>query len=216
MINNAEVGKRIENRRTELGLTLQDIATEVGVAISTIQRYEQGKIGKVKLPVMEAIAAALNVSTDWLLGIPDAEKERPSTSLADNILPLLNMRKVPLLGTIACGTPILAAENLDGYVKMPENVHADFCLRCKGDSMIGARIMDGDLVFIHQQPDVDNGAIAAVIVEDEATLKRIYKSTGKIILQPENPRYEPFVFVGEELSQIRIIGKAVAFLSGVE
>lgn len=216
MINNAEVGKRIENRRTELGLTLQDIATEVGVAISTIQRYEQGKIGKVKLPVMEAIAAALNVSTDWLLGIPDAEKERPSTSLADNILPLPNMRKVPLLGTIACGTPILAAENLDGYVKMPENVHADFCLRCKGDSMIGARIMDGDLVFIHQQPDVDNGAIAAVIVEDEATLKRIYKSTGKIILQPENPRYEPFVFVGEELSQIRIIGKAVAFLSGVE
>ena len=216
MINNAEVGKRIEDRRTELGLTLQDIASEVGVAISTIQRYEQGKIGKVKLPVMEAIAAALNVSTDWLLGIPDAEKERPSTSLADNILPLPNMRKVPLLGTIACGTPILAAENLDGYVKMPENVHADFCLRCKGDSMIGARIMDGDLVFIHQQPDVDNGAIAAVIVEDEATLKRIYKSTGKIILQPENPRYEPFVFVGEELSQIRIIGKAVAFLSGVE
>ena len=216
MINNAEVGKRIEDRRTELGLTLQDIATEVGVAISTIQRYEQGKIGKVKLPVMEAIAAALNVSTDWLLGIPNAEKERPSTSLADNILPLPNMRKVPLLGTIACGTPILAAENLDGYVKMPENVHADFCLRCKGDSMIGARIMDGDLVFIHQQPDVDNGAIAAVIVEDEATLKRIYKSTGKIILQPENPHYEPFVFVGEELSQIRIIGKAVAFLSGVE
>lgn len=216
MINNAEVGKRIEDRRTELGLTLQDIASEVGVAISTIQRYEQGKIGKVKLPVMEAIAAALNVSTDWLLGIPDAEKERPTTSLADNILPLPNMRKVPLLGTIACGTPILAAENLDGYVKMPENVHADFCLRCKGDSMIGARIMDGDLVFIHQQPDVDNGAIAAVIVEDEATLKRIYKSTGKIILQPENPRYEPFVFVGEELSQIRIIGKAVAFLSGVE
>ena len=216
MINNAEVGKRIEDRRTELGLTLQDIAAEVGVAISTIQRYEQGKIGKVKLPVMEAIAAALNVSTDWLLGIPNAEKERPSTSLADNILPLPNMRKVPLLGTIACGTPILAAENLDGYVKMPENVHADFCLRCKGDSMIGARIMDGDLVFIHQQPDVDNGAIAAVIVEDEATLKRIYKSTGKIILQPENPRYEPFVFVGEELSQIRIIGKAVAFLSGVE
>lgn len=216
MINNAEVGKRIEDRRTELGLTLQDIATEVGVAISTIQRYEQGKIGKVKLPVMEAIAAALNVSTDWLLGIPNAEKERPSTSLADNILPLPNMRKVPLLGTIACCTPILAAENLDGYVKMPENVHADFCLRCKGDSMIGARIMDGDLVFIHQQPDVDNGAIAAVIVEDEATLKRIYKSTGKIILQPENPRYEPFVFVGEELSQIRIIGKAVAFLSGVE
>lgn len=216
MINNAEIGKRIEDRRTELGLTLQDIATEIGVAISTVQRYESGKIGKVKLPVMEAIAAALHVSTDWLLGIPNAEKERILSDPVDNILLLPAMRKVPLLGTIACGEPILAEENLDGYVNMPETVHADFCLRCKGDSMVGARINDGDLVFIRQQPDVDNGAIAAVIVEDEATLKRIYKSTGKIILQPENPRYEPFVFVGEELSQIRIIGKAVAFLSGVE
>lgn len=216
MINNADVGKRIENRRTELGLTLQDIATEVGVAISTIQRYEQGKIGKVKLPVMEAIAAALHVSTDWLLGIPGACKDRPSTILADNILPLPKTSKVPLLGTIACGEPLLAEENLDGYVEMPENVHADFCLRCNGDSMVGARIKDGDVVFIRQQPEVENGEIAAVIIDDEATLKRVYLSADKIILQPENPRYEPFVYVGEELSQIRIIGKAVAFISWVE
>lgn len=216
MINNSEVGKRIENRRTELGLTLQDIANEVGVAISTIQRYEQGKIGKVKLPVMEAIAAALNVSTDWLLGIPGAYKERPLANLADNILPLPRTSKVPLLGTIACGEPLLAGENLDGYVEMPENVHADFCLRCHGDSMVGARIKDGDVVFIRQQPEVENGEIAAVVIDDEATLKRVYLSADKIILQPENPRYEPFVYVGEELSQIRIIGKAVAFISWVE
>ena len=99
---------------------------------------------------------------------------------------------------------------------MPENVHADFCLRCNGDSMVGARIKDGDVVFIRQQPEVENGEIAAVIIDDEATLKRVYLSADKIILQPENPRYEPFVFVGEELSQIRIIGKAVAFISWVE
>lgn len=210
-----DIGKRIEARRHELGLTLAEIASQIGVATSTIQRYEAGEILRIKIPVIFAIASVLKVTPQWLLGIPNSEKDAANLDF-DNILPLPNMRKVPLLGTIACGTPILAAENLDGYVKMPENVHADFCLRCKGDSMIGARIMDGDLVFIHQQPDVDNGAIAAVIVEDEATLKRIYKSTGKIILQPENPRYEPFVFVGEELSQIRIIGKAVAFLSGVE
>lgn len=177
--------------------------------------YERGE-REPGFDALETIADYFNVDMDFLLGKSDIPNRSSWVLSLENTLPLPNMRKVPLLGTIACGTPILAAENLDGYVNMPENIHADFCLKCKGDSMTGARIMDGDLVFIRQQPDVDNGAIAAVIVEDEATLKRIYKSTDKIILQPENPRYEPFVFVGEELSQIRIIGKAVAFLSGVE
>lgn len=210
-----EIGKRIEQQRRELGLTLSDIASKIGVATSTVQRYESGEIQRVKLPVIFAMASILKVTPQWLMGVPDAEKETADFSM-DNILPLPAMRKVPLLGTIACGEPILAEENLDGYVNMPETVHADFCLRCKGDSMVGARINDGDLVFIRQQPEVENGEIAAVIIEEEATLKRVYKSTDKIILQPENPRYEPFMYVGEELSQIRIIGKAVAFLSGVK
>lgn len=207
-----ELNEKIKMLRAKHNMTLEEVGNIVGVGKSTVRKWESGDIANMRRDKIAKLAEALHTTPAYLMGWDDD----PSASLPSNVLPLPNMRKVPLLGTIACGTPILAAENLDGYVKMPENVHADFCLRCKGDSMIGARIMDGDLVFIHQQPDVDNGAIAAVIVEDEATLKRIYKSTGKIILQPENPRYEPFVFVGEELSQIRIIGKAVAFLSGVE
>ena len=211
----AKFSERFKQLRTERGLSQQDMANQLGFTKSRVNMYERGE-REPGFDALEAIADYFNVDMDFLLGKSDIPNRSSWVLSLENTIPLPNMRKVPLLGTIACGTPILAAENLDGYVKMPENVHADFCLRCKGDSMIGARIMDGDLVFIHQQPDVDNGAIAAVIVEDEATLKRIYKSTGKIILQPENPRYEPFVFVGKELSQIRIIGKAVAFLSGVE
>lgn len=211
----AKFSERFKQLRTERGLSQQDMANQLGFTKSRVNMYERGE-REPGFDVLETIADYFNVDMDFLLGKSDIPNRSSWVLSLENTIPLPNMRKVPLLGTIACGTPILAAENLDGYVKMPENVHADFCLRCKGDSMIGARIMDGDLVFIHQQPDVDNGAIAAVIVEDEATLKRIYKSTGKIILQPENPRYEPFVFVGKELSQIRIIGKAVAFLSGVE
>ena len=132
-----------------------------------------------------------------------------------NILPLPKFKKIPLLGSIACGEPILASQNIDEYIKCPENVQADFCLRCKGDSMIGARIQDGDIVYIRIQPDVENGEIAAVLIGDEATLKRIYKKGDSVILQPENPVYEPLIFVREEINQIRILGKAVCFLSKV-
>lgn len=207
-----ELNEKIKMLRAKRNMTLEEVGNIVGVGKSTVRKWESGDIANMRRDKIAKLAEALHTTPAYLMGWDDD----PLASLPPNTLPLPAMRRVPLLGTIACGTPILAAENLDGYVNMPETVHADFCLRCKGDSMVGARINDGDLVFIRQQPDVDNGAIAAVIVEDEATLKRIYKSTGKIILQPENPRYEPFVFVGEELSQIRIIGKAVAFLSGVE
>lgn len=132
-----------------------------------------------------------------------------------NINPLPKHKKIPLLGTIACGEPIFAEENLDGYTLCPEDVEADFCLRCKGDSMIGARIQDGDIVYIKQQQTIENGEIAAVLIDDEATLKRVYKKGDSLILQPENPAYEPLIFVREEMNEIRILGKAVCFLSKV-
>ena len=136
-------------------------------------------------------------------------------------LPYNTSRRVPLIGTIACGTPILAGENVEREVLLPENVSADFCLRCKGDSMINARIYDGDIVFIRKQPSVENGEIAAVLIDDmadvaEATLKRVYVYENKIILSAENTNYEPFVYVGEEMNNVRIVGKAVAFLSAVK
>ena len=131
-----------------------------------------------------------------------------------NIFPI-RTKKVPLLGTIAAGVPIYADENFDGYRECTEDVDADFCLKIHGDSMIGARINDGDIVFIKKQPDVDNGEIAAVLIEDEATLKRVYKEKDSLILQAENPKYAPIVCTAESYVECRIMGKAVAFQSDI-
>jgi repressor LexA len=125
------------------------------------------------------------------------------------------MSRVPLLGTIACGEPILAEENLEGKVDLPEQIHADFALRCQGDSMINARIFDGDIVYIHQQDTVEDGQIAAVLIEDEATLKRVHFFDDHIVLAPENPTFRPLVYWGEEMNELRILGLAVAFTSTV-
>lgn len=218
----------IKQYREGHGLSQRQFGAQCGLStgyISLIEKEINPQTGKKmvpSLPVINKIATGMGLTIDDLLSKCDDmdvtlnEKDLFSAPLPLNIIPLPQTRKVPLLGTIACGEPILAEENLDGYVEMPEELHADFCLRCHGDSMTGARIMDGDVVFVRQQTDVENGEIAAVLINDEATLKRVYKSTGKVILQPENPRYEPLMFVGEEIAQLRILGKAVAFLSGVK
>lgn len=213
-MDNIEIGKRIKSRRAELGMTQGDIAAEIGVAVSTIQRYETGSINKVKLPVVQAIARVLRVNPNWLVGKTD-NSNIDDLILPDNILPMPKTRKIPLLGTIACGEPILAAENLDGEVDIPENIHADFALRCKGDSMINARIFDGDIVYIRQQAIVDDGDIAAVLINDEATLKRIRLFPDHVVLEPENPLFRALVYWDEEMNSVRILGKAVAFTSTV-
>ncbi len=133
----------------------------------------------------------------------------------DNIIPLPKTKKIPLLGTIACGEPILAAENIEALINADENLNADFALRCKGDSMINARIFDGDIVYIREQPDVEDGEIAAVLIGEEATLKRVYKYPSKVVLRPENPLYDDMIYSKEEMNEVRILGKAVAFLSAV-
>ena len=146
----------------------------------------------------------------------DADKKNMD-ELPPNCFPI-HTKQIPLLGTIACGKPILAAENIHDTVNIPEEISADFALQCKGDSMLGARVQihDGDLVYIRQQDDVDNETIAAVLINEEATLKRVYKQPNKLILQPENPDFEPMVYIGQELESIRILGKAIAFVSRIE
>ena len=134
----------------------------------------------------------------------------PSIPNASNIFPI-ERKKIPLLGKIACGKPIMSEEIFDGYVQCNGNVHADFCLRAEGDSMIGARIYDGDIVFIKQQPEVENGEIAAVSIDDAVTLKRVYFGDDYVELKPENPTYKPLRFNKTEVEQFRIIGKAIAF-----
>ena len=209
-INNKETASRIKARRQDLGLTLQDVAAAVGVSPSTVQRYETGAIDKLKLPVIQSIAGALQVSPAWLLG---TSPDMTPTRLPDSILPMPALRRIPLLGAIACGEPLLAGGNFDGEVDLPSSIHADFALRCKGDSMINARILDGDTVYIRQQEDVDNGQIAAVLIGEEATLKRVYKYPSRLELRPENPTFPVLQYEGEQLSEVRILGLAVAFTS---
>ena len=135
--------------------------------------------------------------------------------IPSNIIPMPEMRKIPLIGSIACGAPILADEHIEDYVDIPAHIHAEFSLRCKGDSMSGARIFDGDLVYIRQQDTVENGEIAAVLIDTEATLKRVKFYDDHIVLEPENPHFRPLTYWGEEMNTIRILGKAVAFTSTV-
>lgn len=159
---------------------------------------------------ISCLAKIFNVTIDYLNG-----SSINNIYTIKNIEPMPNMVKVPLLGDIACGEPITAEENIETYLNMPEEIKGTFALRCKGDSMINARIFDGDIVFIREQPDVETGEIAAVLIDNEATLKRVYKYDNRIELRAENPTFKPLSFEGEKLADIRILGKAVGFLSTI-
>lgn len=209
-------GSVLKRLRMQNGLTQKQLADVLGISESTVGMYERGH-REPAFELLEAIADYFNVDMDYLTGRTDVERKysfSPS-SLPANILPMPAMKFVPLLGVIACGEPILAEENLEGEVAMPEHIVADFALRCKGDSMVEARIFDGDIVYIRKQSTVNNGEIAAVLISDEATLKRVYVHPDKLVLSPANHNYEPFIYVGDEISSIRILGKAVAFTSAV-
>lgn len=209
----SELSSVLKQRRKELGLTLAQIADKMDVAEATVQRWESGNIKSIRYEKISKLAEILKVSPSALMGWEP--NNRTAIPAASNILPMPEMRKIPLLGTIACGAPVLAEEHIEGQVDIPVNIHADFALTCKGDSMINARIFDGDIVYIRQQDTVENGEIAAVLIETEATLKRVRLFDDHISLEPENPMYKPIVFWNEEMNEVRILGKAVAFTSPV-
>lgn len=201
------IGQRIKERREELDMTQDELAKRLGYkSRSSINKIELD-IYNLKQSKIKAIADALQTTPGYIMGWDEADQY---------ILPI-SIQSLPLLGSISCGKPILADEHIETYVEATTNIKADFCLKAKGDSMINARIHNGDIVFIRKQDTVENGEIAAVIIGDEATLKRVfyYPDEGKLVLQAENPKYEPFVFVGDELNTIKILGKAVAFQSNV-
>ena len=206
------VAERIRSRREALGISQEELARRLGYRSRTsVTKIESGA-RTLRQQNIKPLADALETTPSYIMGWEEgsaADPEYPSAAAAG--------RKIPLLGSVACGTPILAEQNVQRYVELPEGVDADFCLLCRGDSMSGARIFDGDLVFIRRQSSVDNGQIAAVVIEDEATLKRVFydPKKSKLILQAENPKYEPLVYIGEELDGIRIAGLAVSFLSRV-
>lgn len=202
-------------------ITQIDLCKKTGIPKSAMSQYMSGKF-KPKQNRTYLIAKALNVNEAWLMGFDDVPMERVEEPIIElsriaNIEPLPKMKKVPLLGTIACGEPILADENIEDYINMPEDTNSTFALRCKGDSMINARIFDGDIVYIKEEQQVNNGEIAAVLIENEATLKRVYYYPEKnmLILKPENSKYNDFVYTDGELNSIKILGKAVGFYSKV-
>ena len=192
-----------------------ELALQTGLSKARISQYVNGKFVP-KSDAVLLIAEALGVSELWLLGKTADMDPHPHASVPcpDNIAPL-RLRPVRRLGAIACGLPILAVEDTEETYVTAADTTADFCLTAKGDSMIGARIFDGDEVFIQQTDVVNNGEIAAVVVDGEATLKRLYyfPAEQKLILAAENPAYAPLVFTGPELDSIHILGRAVAFQS---
>ena len=202
---------KLKELRKSKGLTLDELAELVGTSKQTIHRYENGIITNVPPEKVESLANALGTTPGELMGW-DTEP----IAVPENIIPM-SVKQLPVLGDIACGMPIYAEERHEAFVTVSDKFDADFCLTARGDSMVGARIYDGDIVFIRSQSSVENGEIAAVILGDEATLKRVYyyPNEGKLILSPENPRYAPFVYIGAELDSIKIIGKAVAFQSTI-
>ena len=208
--------ERLRKLRTERGISQQALANSLGdISKSSINMYERGE-REPGLEMLEAIADFFNVDMDFLLGksnIPNKARSRVFST--DNIIPMPEMRKIPLIGSIACGAPILAEEHIEDYIDIPKHIHADFALTCKGDSMINARIFDGGIVYIRKQDTVENGEIAAVLIEDEATLKRVRLFDDHISLERENPQYRPIVYWGDEMNSVRILGKAVAFTSCV-
>ena len=208
-----QFGKILKDLRKKNKYTQEQLADRLGVANSTVSMYERGE----RFPdydMMKAIADLFNVDMNFLYN--RAEQPDFDISKFHNITPITRKR-FPLVGEIACGAPKFADEDHETYVEASADIKADFCLTAKGDSMIGARIQDGDVVFIREMPMVNNGEIAAVIIDNEATLKRVYyyPDKAKLILNPENPAYEPLVYIGEELNQIRILGKAVCFMSNL-
>lgn len=190
----------------EKNMKAAELSRLTGISKPRLSQYKNG----VYVPKADAICAmarALGVSEAYLLGTTDIPEARSGGKY----------KVLPVIGQIACGNPVFASEEDGGAVYTDADTDADFCLIARGDSMKDARINNGDTVFIKKSDSVNNGEIAAIIIDDEATLKRVYyyPESAKLMLISENSNYEPMVFSGTELEKIRIIGKAVAFKSEI-
>lgn len=195
---------RLKALRKSQKITQESLAKIIGVERSSVGKYEANNVIP-SIDVLNRIADYFNVSVDYLLG-----RETNDVYTAIGAMPVKKI-KLPVLGNVACGEPIYANEDLEGYVYIDEDIGADFCLRAQGDSMVNARIFDGDILYIKKQDMVDDGEIAVVLIEDEATVKRVYydRENNTITLMPENPTYKMMRYSGTQLNQIRILGKVL-------
>lgn len=219
------LGDAISAFRKEHGMSMDGFSEVSGISKAYISMLEKNQTQRGTPPtpsidIYRNAAKGMGISLEKLIRMVDdvisVSKNSDIDTIPPGFSPPPETYKVPRIGTIACGEPILAEENIEGYEDVPSNIHCDFTLRCKGDSMINARIFDGDIVYIRQQDEVESGEIAAVLIDGtEATLKRVRIFEDHIILEPENPMYKPLVFWGEEMNRVRIIGKATHFMSEV-
>lgn len=195
------VGDKIKTLRKAMGLTQTELGERVGVKKNAVSKWECGRVEDIPTSTIKELASLFGVSPSYL--IDDVDYQYPS-----NFKPMPEMRQIPRIGRIACGEPITAEENIEGYDETPAGWHADFSLLCVGDSM-SPKIEDGDIVAIRCQPQVNNGEIAAVRIGDEATLKMVFIHQDYIELRPVNPSYPSIIRRLEEMEEIRIEGKAV-------
>lgn len=184
----------------QVGKTITGVTKEIGLSTGSLWAWKGGR--EPSNPTKLKIAEYFGVPLSYFME-DEPQDVRPAVT-----------KKFPMLGTISCGEPIYANEEHETYVDASADLDADFCVTAAGDSMIGARIYDGDIVFIKDQPMVNNGDIAAVIIDDSVTLKRwfFYPDKKRLVLAPENSKYEPLVYEENELDKIRCIGKAVCFM----
>ena len=206
---NKKLIERMKQVMSEKEITQAELAKRTGIRASSISDYLNNRY-EPKQDKIYLIAEALNVNPGWLSGRENPPKtEELDISSIKNIV-TIHKKKIPVIGTIAAGRPIYADEHIETYVPCDEDIDAQFGLIIRGDSMIGAEIYDGDIVFIKEQPVVENGQIAAVRIDDEATLKRFYKTPDGCMLVSENPKYPPMFFNADNCTEVHIIGLAVA------
>lgn len=195
------LAKNLKYLRLKNGFSQDYLADKLGYkSYTTIQKWEMGT-SEPSLGILNKLSELYNVDMHALYSI-DLEGSNNS----DNE----NTNRIPLLGTIAAGLPILAEENIEDYFYIDKSIKADFALRIKGDSMLGAGIFPNDIVFIKKQEMLENGEIGAILIENEATLKKFYRNNGTVVLQPENDKYQPIILTN---GNVKILGKLVAVLN---
>lgn len=196
-------GDKIKMLRIQHGMTQEELGAKIGVKKSAIYKYENGIVVNLKRSTIAKLASVLDVSPSWLMSMGDDSEPIPP-----GFEPVPELVPVPVVGRIACGTPILAEQNIECEVCVPSRWRASFALVCKGNSM-EPKIHDGDLVAIRKQPEVENGEVAAVRIGEEATLKRVFRHENMLELRAENPSFPSIILVGADMETVMIEGKAV-------
>lgn len=195
------IGEKIKKLRLDNNMTLEELGGKVGVSKQSLFKYENGIVTNIPLDRIEKLGKVLGVDPSELVGWSNVKEVKLD----------IQPRKIPILGKIAAGTPILAVENHEDYFDTSEFINADFALQIQGDSMIGSRIYDGDIVFLKKQSFIDNGQIGAFLIDGEATLKIFNKQNNTVMLLSSNPNYSPIILNPEK--ENIILGKLIGVYS---